>query len=170
MSDTNLFDLVPSLRRLNEMELDELRAFERQMHDVIPEIQRAIRERQRLAEEAKRRLAESVPVDRAAVMLADGSPVTPEHRELKDNGQQRGYMVLTEAERAKGFVRPVRRTYRHSKCDTTTSMGQSIAETYARDPKFYNGTFCVQCGKHFPLVIDDEPQFFWIDDGSAVGS
>lgn len=28
--------------------------------------------------------------------LADGSPVTPDHRELKPNGQQKGYVVLSE--------------------------------------------------------------------------
>lgn len=32
---------------------------------------------------------------------------------LKPNGQHSDYWVLSEAERAKGFVRPVRRTYRH---------------------------------------------------------
>lgn len=168
MSD--LFELVPGLRRLNEMELDELRAFERQVHEVIPEIQKAILNRQRLAEEARRRHAESIPVDRGSVTMADGSPVTPDYRDLKPNGQQKDYLVLSAEERAKGFVRPVRRTYRHAKCGTTTTMSPSIAETYARDPKFYNGTFCVQCGEHFPLMIDDVPQFFWADDNSAVGS
>lgn len=109
-------------------------------------------------------------VDRNAVTLADGSPVTPDHRELKDNGQQKQYVVLSADERAKGFVRPVRRAYRHAKCGCTTTMSRSIAETYARDPNFYGGTFCAQCGVHFRLTIDGEPQFFWIDDDSAVGS
>src|ERR1019366_583939 len=45
--------------------------------------------------------------------LTDGSPVTDDHRELKENGQQKAYVVLSEEERAKGFVRPVRRTYKH---------------------------------------------------------
>lgn len=120
--------------------------------------------------EAKRKAAEAIPVDRSACVLADGSPVTPDHRELKPNGQQKDYVVLSEAERKKGFVRPVRRTYQHTKCGGNTSMSQSIAETYARDPKFYGGTFCVNCGRHFDLVIDGESQFTWIDDGSAVGS
>lgn len=121
-------------------------------------------------EAARRKAAEAIPVDRSAVVLADGSPVTPDHRELKENGQQKAYVVLSDAERAKGFVRPVRRSYRHAKCGSTTTMGQSIAETYARDPYFYSGTFCVECGKHFPLSIDGVAQFFWVDDGSAVGS
>lgn len=34
-------------------------------------------------------------------------------RALKANGQQKGYLVLTEEERAKGFLRPVRRSYVH---------------------------------------------------------
>jgi hypothetical protein len=124
----------------------------------------------RQEEDARRRAAETIPVDRSAVQLTSGSPVTPEHIELKEDGQQKGYVVLTEAERAKGFVRPVRRSYLHKRCGSTTTMGQSIAETYARDPKFYGGTFCVECGKHFPLFVDGESQFSWIDDGTAVGS
>lgn len=125
----------------------------------------------RLKEEtARRKAAEAIPVDRSAVTLANGAPVTPDHRELGPNGQQKSYVVLSDAERAKGFVRPVRRTYVHTKCGNSTTMGQGIAETYARDPKFYGGTFCVQCGNHYPLVIEDVPQFTWLDDGSAVGS
>ena len=99
--------------------------------------------------------------------LADGSAVYPEHRELKPNGQQRDYVVLSAEERAKGFVRPVRRTYVHEKCGVATTMAQSIAETYARDPSFYSGTLCVGCGKHFPVGEDGD--FVW-DDGSKVGS
>jgi hypothetical protein len=53
------------------------------------------------------------PVDRSAVCLTDGSPVTLDHRELRPNGQQKGYIVLTPQERAKGFVRPVRLNYVH---------------------------------------------------------
>ena len=99
--------------------------------------------------------------------LTDGSEVYPEHRELKPNGQQKDYVVLADEERAKGFVRPVRRTYIHTKCGGSTTMGQAIAETYARDPFFYSGTFCVACRGHFP--IGDDGEFVW-DDGSKVGT
>lgn len=168
MSD--VFELIPGLRRLTEMELEELHGFEREMRErAIPAIQRAIRDREQAAEDARRRMAESITVDRSAVVLTNGSPVTPDHRELTTSGQQKAYVILSDEERAKGFVRPVRRTYLHVACGTTTTMGRAIAETYARDPKFYGGTFCCGCGKHFPLVIDDVPQFTWID-GSAVGS
>jgi hypothetical protein len=86
------------------------------------------------------------------VTLTDGSPVTPDHREIDPRtGQQKGYVVLSEAERAKGFVRPVRRTYTHLKCGTDTTRAQSIAETYARNPKFYSGTFCCHYREHFLL-------------------
>jgi hypothetical protein len=50
--------------------------------------------------------------------------------------QAPAYLVLSDDERAKGFVRPVRRTYFHEKCGVPTTMSQAIAETYARDPKF----------------------------------
>lgn len=46
--------------------------------------------------------------------LTDGSPVTDDHREIDPRtGMQKGYVVLSAEERAKGFVRPVRRSYRH---------------------------------------------------------
>lgn len=121
--------------------------------------------------DAAQKAAEAMPVDRSAVVLADGSPVTSDHRDLKPNGQQKDYVVLSDAERAKGFVRPVRRSYQHLKCGGQTLMSQSIAETYARDPKFYGGTFCCMCGSHLPLINDEgSPAFRWIDDGTAVGS
>jgi hypothetical protein len=99
------------------------------------------------------------------VCLTDNSPVTPDHRELKENGQQKGYVVLCPDERAKGFVRPLRRSYTHKKCGTSTKMGLALCETYARNPKFYSGTFCVGCGTHFPVE-----EFVWDEDGQVVGS
>ena len=97
--------------------------------------------------------------------LTDGSPVTNDHRELKPNGQQKGYVVLTEEERAKGFVRPIRTRYVHNTCGSTTTMGRSIAETYARQPDFYSATFCVRCGEHCPV-----DQFVWDGTNEVVGS
>lgn len=88
-----------------------------------------------------------------AQVPADGS-----HKQLKSNGQQQDYVVLTPEERAKGFVKPVRRTYVH-KCGAATTMGMALAETYARSPRFYSGTFCVGCGSHFPLN-----EFHWDDN------
>jgi len=97
--------------------------------------------------------------------LSTGKPVTKEHRNIKPNGQQEGYVVLTKEERDKGYVRPVRKTYIHNKCKSETTMGDSIAETYARDPKFYNGTFCCSCGTHYPLE-----EFVWKGTEEMVGS
>ena len=51
--------------------------------------------------------------------LTDGSPIPADGSHLDiiadgpQAGQQTAYVVLSEAERAKGFVRPVRRSYRH---------------------------------------------------------
>ena len=98
--------------------------------------------------------------------LSDGTQIYQGHTKLRADGQQEGYVVLAEEERAKGFVRPVRRSYIHLKCGTVTTMGQTLAETYARDPKFYSGTFCCGCGAHFPL-----DQFVWKDNpDQQVGS
>lgn len=127
------------------------------------------------------------------------------------------YLVLSAAERAKGFVRPVRRRYRHvgidgpayslvdlteeqiaqfikvgyvkfepypkdshgsaigrywtqkqlnsvgNRCGMVTTMGQELAETYARNPGFYGSTYCCGCNMHRPVGVDSE--FIW-DDGS----
>ena len=80
-------------------------------------------------------------------------------------GQHEAYWVLSEGERKKGFVRPVRRAYRHDVCGVTTTMGLAIAETYARDPKYYGATMCCFCGGHFPVGQDGE--FTWIDENGT---
>lgn len=102
--------------------------------------------------------------------LTDGSPVPEDgsHRRLKENGQQEDYVVLSEEERAKGFVQPVRRSYVHLKCGVVTTMGESLAETYARDPHFYSGTFCVGCRRHFP--VGENGEFVWDGTSQKVGT
>jgi hypothetical protein len=166
--------------------------------------------------------AGAVPaVDESQRTLADGSPVTDDHRDLKPNGQQKGYVVLSAEEGARGFVRPVRRSYVHigrpgpkyplrdltdeerkqyaefdyvkhedypeseaplcgrfwtqamldkvnKGCGVLTTMGRSIAETYARAPGFYGGTFCCGCGTHFPVGADGE--FVWAGTTERVGT
>lgn len=104
--------------------------------------------------------------DRTKRCMTDGSPVTEDHREINPvTGQQKGYVALCPAERAKGFVRPLRNTYTHTVCRTDTSMSTALAETYARDPGFYSGTFCCTCRAHFPL-----DQFVWKGTDEQVGS
>lgn len=66
------------------------------------------------------------------------------------------YLVLSDAERARGHVEPLRRSYIHLKCGAQTTMAHAIAETYARDPRFYGATYCVHCQMHRPLV-----EFVW---------
>ncbi len=44
-------------------------------------------------------------------------------------------------------------------------MALSIAETYARNPKFYGATFCVGCRSHF--TVDE---FIWDGTDQKVGS
>src|SRR6266702_4580042 len=78
------------------------------------------------------------------------------------------YLVLSEEERAKGFVRPLRRAYIHSggkACGAITTMGLALCETYARDPNFYGATYCVACQMHKPVG-----EFTWVEDGEVVGS
>ncbi len=79
-------------------------------------------------------------------------------------GLQKKYLVLSDEDRAKGFVRPYRATYVHDRCGSSTSMGQALAETYAVNPAFYGGTYCCACRAHFPVG-----EFKW-EDGDVVGS
>lgn len=85
-----------------------------------------------------------------------------------ETGMQREYLALPAEERAKGFVRPVRRSYKHLTCGTVTTMGQALAETYARDPQFYSGTFCVGCRSHYP--VGPEGEFVWYGTDEKVGT
>lgn len=89
----------------------------------------------------------------------------PDYRETGVDGQQKAYVVLTLEERAKGFVRPVRRVYVHEKCGAVTTMGLALSETYARDPSFYGATFCCNCRGHFPVA-----EFKWEGTNEKVGS
>lgn len=100
--------------------------------------------------------------------LSDGTQIYPEHTRRRADGQQEGYIVLADEERAKGFVRPVRTSCRHLTCGSVTTMGRTLAETYARDPYFYSGTFCCHCGSHFPVGEDGE--FVWDGTSEKVGT
>lgn len=83
------------------------------------------------------------------------------------SGQQRDYLVLSQAEREAGFTRPYRCTYIHEVCGVATTMSVPIAETFARDPKFYGSTFCTRCADHF--LIGEYGNFVW-EDGTKVGT
>lgn len=151
-------------------------------------------------------------------------PNDPGINNTRADGQQEVYVVLSEEERQKGFVRPVRRHYRHvgiagpqyplrdldddeherydqfgyvkfedypqtdpdkpstlgrywtqvqldaigKGCGQVTTMGQAIAETYARDPRFYGATFCCGCGKH--LRVGEDGEFVWKGTNERVGT
>jgi hypothetical protein len=78
------------------------------------------------------------------------------------------YLVLSEAERAQGFVRPLRLSYIHEACGAVTTMARPIAETYARHPGFYGSTYCATCRMHRPVGAAGE--FVWDGDGGKVGT
>lgn len=82
-----------------------------------------------------------------------------------ETGMHRDYWVLSEEERGKGFVRPVRNSYLHKTCGVVTTMTRAIAETYARKPEFYSSTFCCRCKQHYPVG-----EFCWSGTDEVVGS
>lgn len=98
--------------------------------------------------------------DRNDPRLTHGADDTP-------TKQAEAYLVLSDAERSSGFIRPVRRTYTHLICGSSTRMGTALAETYARQPSFYGATYCVGCRMHLP--VGECGEFVW-DDGSRVGT
>lgn len=102
--------------------------------------------------------------------LIDGKQIYPEHRNIKNDGtgMQNDYVVLAEEERAKGWKRPLRFSYVHLKCGVPTRMHRALAETYARDPFFYSGTYCAGCRAHFPVGEDGE--FVWQGTDQKVGT
>lgn len=75
------------------------------------------------------------------------------------------YLVLSDEERARGFVRPVRQSYIHPICGVVTTMGLALAETYAAQPTFYGATYCVGCRRHLPVG-----EFLWDKTNEKVGS
>ncbi len=91
----------------------------------------------------------------------------PDLKKIDSNGMQEKYLVLSEADRVV-FVRPVRLSYLHETCGSITYMGKSLAETYARDPEFYSGTYCATCQAHFP--VGEQGEFLWAGTQEKVGT
>jgi hypothetical protein len=88
--------------------------------------------------------------------------------EVDSRGMHPSYWVLSDSERAKGFVRPVRNAYLHEKCGSVTTMGRKLAETYAAQPGFYGATYCCYCGGHFP--VGENGEFTWDGSTEKVGT
>jgi hypothetical protein len=106
------------------------------------------------------------------VTLSGNPPESIEHGAAAPidpaTGMHKDYWILSDEERAKGFVRPVRTKYIHTKCGVVTVMGLKLAETYARDPKFYGATFCVGCKEHLP--VGEHGEFLWDGTKKKVGT
>ena len=83
-----------------------------------------------------------------------------DYGEKQPDGQHKHHPTLPIKDQE--FIRPVRRTYFHLKCQGYTTMGKAIAETYAIDPKYYGATFCSNCRDYFP--VGEKGEFVWVDD------
>lgn len=83
-----------------------------------------------------------------------------DYGEKRDDGQFENHPTIDEGE----FKRPIRLEYKHNRCGGVTRMGRKLAESIARDPDYYDSTFCSKCGDYFPLE-----EFEWVDDGVTVG-
>jgi hypothetical protein len=82
-------------------------------------------------------------------MSTTSDPTDPRLTRGVDEGvvaQAETYLVLSEEERKKGFVRPLRFSYWHTICGEITSMSNAIADT---------------CRMHRPVGADGE--FHWVN-------
>lgn len=150
----------------------------------------------------------SLTTDPSDPRLCHGVSAEPE-------GQCEVYLVASEEERAKGYVRPLFHSYLHvgppgpthplrdltdeerarwagekyvkyeeyppesgalghlwtqerldavgKGCGTVTTMAQALAETYARNPRFYGATYCCGCRRHLP--VGPQGEFVWVSEG-----
>lgn len=98
----------------------------------------------------------------------DGTHLRVPNVERLPDGQHVDHWILSDEERAKGFVRPVRRAYIHTKCGVVTTMPLKIAETYAARPGFYGSTFCCGCSEYYP--VGEFGHFYWEGTDEKVGA
>lgn len=82
-----------------------------------------------------------------------------DYGERQDDGQFERHPTIDEGD----FEQPVRHKYRHESCGEVTTMSDSIAKSFARDPNYYSKTFCAECGDYFPL-----DEFEWVDGGESL--
>lgn len=75
------------------------------------------------------------------------------------------YLVLPAEVREGVFLRLLRDKYVHLACSQKTRISIEMAETFARDPKFYDVVYCSYCRMHRPVS-----EFVWSFDGFEVGS
>lgn len=72
---------------------------------------------------------------------------------------------LTPAEIAKGFIRPLRATFRHDECGEVMAMSNTMASNCAKDPKHYAEMFCMKCKSNFSLK-----EFRWYGTQNRLGT
>lgn len=84
---------------------------------------------------------------------------------IRSGNHQRNHPKLSYAERHQGYVRPLRDVYTHLICTQDTRMPPAVAETFARNPNHYAGTYCAHCAANRPLA-----EFVWKDSQEYVGS
>jgi hypothetical protein len=70
-----------------------------------------------------------------------------DYGEKRADGQYENYPTPPEGE----LVQPVRESYVHAECEAATRMSRELAEGFARDPDYYDGTYCATCEGHFSL-------------------
>jgi hypothetical protein len=105
-------------------------------------------------------------IETGFIMTLTTNPGHPDLQRKIDESpvsQRDTYLVLSDEEIAKGFIKPVRRSYTHKTCGTVTTCAKKLAETLAADPSFYRGAYCVSCRKHRLLN-----EFTWLPDGEEM--
>lgn len=83
-----------------------------------------------------------------------------DYGEKLESGQYEDHPTIDEGE----FVEPIRHVYIHDDCGGATKMTTKLAASWARDPDYYDYTFCLDCGDYYP--VED---FAWKDTGNQLG-
>lgn len=96
--------------------------------------------------------------------------LTPEERERHDQcGYVRYEAYLAGASSAVGrFWTQAQLDNIGKGCGIVTTMGQALAETYARDPYFYGSTYCCGCRMH--RLVGASGEFVWDGTQQRVGT
>lgn len=78
------------------------------------------------------------------------------------------FHMLTELDKARGYVRPLRYIYTHLGCGAQQHMSLKVAEAYAREPTRQQRLYCLHCDEHFNVGAKGE--FVWAGTEERVGT
>jgi len=83
-------------------------------------------------------------------MAEDPRKTNFDYGDKDEDGQYENYPVIEEGHEPE-FKQEPRKSYIHEKCGVKTTMRGELPESIARDPTWYDKTFCYGCKDHVPV-------------------